>query len=455
MTIATSSTQGAEKPKPKRQRFWRYFVALLGGVLVAGIGSGLWLGWPARVPDPPTVNLTGAEPVVAQAIEAARASLAENPRSTSAWGHLGMVLHAHDYLSEAARCYDQAGKLDSRDARWPYLQALTLLKNPSDPGAVVRSLERAVALGGDVLVPQLRLGEALLERGRLDEAEACFRRVLERDSKNARALLGLGQVTHFRGDLKASLDYLTRSALYAPRVKATHALLVEIHHRLGDAGAAEDESRRLSQSSDDPGWPDPYFEEVQRCAVGVLPEIDRASALFQRGRGKEAIQLMQQTVARHPDSLLASLALGRFCNQLGDAARAERVLREAIRRQPDAFEAHFELGTALLIQTQNDAAAECYRRTLALKPDYAPAHYQLGHCLLRQGNRAGAEAAFRDAVRYRPNFAAGHRDLGFLLAQDRAVAEAVVHLQQAVRLNPADAPAKKLLEQLLTQLPGK
>jgi Flp pilus assembly protein TadD len=364
-----------------------------------------------------------------------------------------MVLHAHDYLAEAAGCYVQAGKLDSRDARWPYLEGLTLLKNPADPDAVVHSLERAVELGGDAPVPRLRLGEALLERGRLDEAELNFRKVLERDSKNARALLGLGQVALFRSDLKGSRDYLARSALSAPRVRATHALLVEVHHRLGDAMAAEDERRRLSQSSEDPGWPDPYFAEVQNCAVGVLPDIDRASGLFQRGRGKEAVTLMQQTAARQPDSLLAALALGRFCIQVGDATGAERALREAVRRQPDAFEAHFELGTALLMQRQNDAAAACYRQTLALKPDYAPAHYQLGHCLLRQGDRAGAEAAFRAAVRYRPNFAACQRDLGVVLAENRAVALAMVHLQQAVRLNPADRQAKRLLERLLKQIP--
>jgi tetratricopeptide (TPR) repeat protein len=429
-------------------------VALLSGiVLAAGIGFGLRLWRRVQIPGPPILNLTGAEPVVAEAIEAARKPVTAKPRSTPAWGRLGMVLHAHDYLAEADRCYAQAEKLDSRDPRWPYLRALTLLKNPSDPEAVVRSLERAVELGGDAVVPRLRLGEVLLERGRLDEAERCFRRVLERDSKNPRALLGLGQVAHFRSDLNASRDYLTRSALSAPGVKATHALLVEIYHRLGDAAAAEDERRRLSQSSDDPGWPDPYFREVQRCAVGVLPDIDRASGLLQRGRGKEAVEMMQQTVARHPDSLLASLALGRFCNQLGDAAAAERVLREAIRRQPNAFEAHFELGTALLRQGRNDAAAGCYRQTLALKPDYAPAHYQLGRCLLRQGDRAGAKAAFRAAVRYRPNFAAGHRDLGFLLAEDRTLAEALVHLQQALRLNPGDVQAKRLVERLLKQVP--
>jgi tetratricopeptide (TPR) repeat protein len=364
-----------------------------------------------------------------------------------------MVLHAHDYLAEAQRSYAQAGKLDPRDPRWPYLEALVRLKDPFDPGPGLPLLQRAVELAGDKPAPRLRLGEALLEQGRHEEAEHQFRRVLEKDHQNPRALLGLGQAAHFRGDLKGSRDYLVRSAGYAPHVMATHALLAEIDHRLGDEKAAEDEHRRLTQSADDPHWPDPYVEEVQRCATGVLPDISRATELLQRGRGKEAIQLMQQSVARHPDSLLAYLALGRFCNQLGDAGGAERTLREAVRRQPEAFEAHFELGLALQIQGRYGAAAECYRQTTALKTDYAPAHYRLGQCLLRQGDRSGALVAFRAGARYRPNFAACHKDLGLLLAQTGATAEALCHLQQAVRLNPADRQAKSLLARLVAHVP--
>src|SRR5262249_30843390 len=150
------------------------------------VGWGLWVRWPSRMPDPPVPDLASAEPDVADAIEAARAPAAANPRSAAAWGHLGMVLHVHDYLPEAERCYAQAGKLDSIDPRWPYLEGLTQLHDPVNFGAGLGSLERAVELSGDLPAPRLRLGEALLEQGRLDEAERHFRHVLEREPTNAR-----------------------------------------------------------------------------------------------------------------------------------------------------------------------------------------------------------------------------------------------------------------------------
>src|SRR5439155_11669790 len=126
---ATSNVPLGDGAKPKWHSHWRLLAVLLGGaVLAAGIGLGWWVWLPTRMPDPPVADLAGAEPVVAEAIGAARAALVGNLRSATAWGHLGMVLQAHDYVPEAQRCFAQAEKLDAADPRWPYLQARTLLK---------------------------------------------------------------------------------------------------------------------------------------------------------------------------------------------------------------------------------------------------------------------------------------------------------------------------------------
>src|SRR5438034_5577484 len=44
---------------------------------------------------PPAIDLSGADPVVAQAIEQARTEVLQQPRSAVAWGRLGMVLAGH------------------------------------------------------------------------------------------------------------------------------------------------------------------------------------------------------------------------------------------------------------------------------------------------------------------------------------------------------------------------
>ena len=107
------------------------------------------------------------------------------PRSAAAWGELGMILFAHDLYADAAPVLGRAEQLDAADPRWPYLQGLALLF--SDPEAVLPCLQRAAARAGRELAPTVRLAEALLEQGQVEEAAQHFQRVLERQPDHPRA----------------------------------------------------------------------------------------------------------------------------------------------------------------------------------------------------------------------------------------------------------------------------
>jgi tetratricopeptide (TPR) repeat protein len=99
---------------------------------------------------------------------------------------LGFVLVAHHIDREARICFVEAEKLDSRNPRWPYLQAMLLSHEDSEQA--IRKLERTIDLcPGDEDAPRLRLGESLLALGRLTSADEQFRKVLSRDGANARA----------------------------------------------------------------------------------------------------------------------------------------------------------------------------------------------------------------------------------------------------------------------------
>src|SRR5262249_15507004 len=144
----------------------------------AGLAAGgYWFLWRAPDPAPPAVDLTGAEPSVARAIERARAEVQKAPRSAAAWGRLGMLLRAHDYGEVSQVSLARAEQLDAQDPRWPYLQGLTLVL--ADREAALPLLERASDLSPDSSAPRLRLAEVLLMQGRPDEADRHFRLVLK------------------------------------------------------------------------------------------------------------------------------------------------------------------------------------------------------------------------------------------------------------------------------------
>jgi tetratricopeptide (TPR) repeat protein len=395
------------------------------------------------------VDTTGLEPDIITAIENARAKVQQQPRSGAAWGKLALVLLAHNFETDAKVCLAHAERLEPKDSRWSYFQGR--VAQLRDPEAALPFLRRAAALARDTTMPRLHLAEILLSQGHGEEAATEFETVLQVEPNNPRAHLGLGRLAYQRGDLDTSLVHLTRAAAAVPNLRATHAVLAEIHHRRGDR-QAEDRHLALLASSRDLEWPDPYLLEVSHQRAGSAGRIAQAQELAEQGRQQEAVEVLRGAVRDYPHVYLPRLLLAQQLLQGGDLVEAERQLRVALQLRPDSFEALGGLGLVLQRQGLHREAAKYYERTIVLHPGHALAHFNLANCRNELGDRAGAVASLRTAVRVKPEFAWAYRVLGRLLDQMDQPAEAAEHLQQALRLAPGDTEAKDLLERVRDQL---
>jgi tetratricopeptide (TPR) repeat protein len=426
--------------------------ALLGGVaLLLGIGS--YLRYGAAAPEPPALVLREVDPAVAAVVQEACRAVHRSPRSAATWGRLGMVLLAHDFLSEATVCLSQAERLDRREPRWPYYQGVAL--SLGNPDAAIPRLERAVALCGDTPDgPRLRLAEFLLDQGRYGTATDYFDQLLHRNPEHPRAHLGLARLAYQHDDLSNALAHLRRCKDNPFTQKAAAVLLAELGQRTGEQRKAPRSLPLAEDVPDDPAWPDPYMDEVEQLQTGRQGGIARMEKLLAQQRVPEAMQLVREQLRDDPYSDWAWLWLGRLLIQQDQLVLAEQALREAARRAPQSLETQFYLGVALYCQGKSRDAASYFRRATELKPDYALAHYNLGHCLIQQGERTAALQAFRMAVRCKANFADAHVNLGNLLLQNRQYGEGVRHLQYAAELNPGDPRTKNLLGETLAHLAG-
>jgi tetratricopeptide (TPR) repeat protein len=438
----------------RRSRRSLFLVAalLLVGALTAGIC--FWWSEHSKPPTPPLVDLTADDPAVRRAVDAARAAVLQNPQSADAWGKFGMILQVHLLSVEAANvCYAQAERLDPREPRWPYYQAASQMD--TQPEAALPKLQRAVAICDCVPdAPRLHLADMLLERGRLQDAAAQFRRVLQQDPDNARAFLGLGRVAFEQGDLKQGISHLGRAVADPHTRKAAHTLLSQIHERLGNKLAAEQELDRAEELPNDTNWPDRFQEDLRKLWVGKQASLARADHLLDQNLYPQALQVLQRTVRDYPDSASAWVMIGRAHLGKKDLPAAERALQKATEFDPELAVAQFYLGVAYSIQKNYPAATTCFRKATQLKPDFTLAQYNLGHCLKEQGDDAGALAAFRTAISCQPDFSAAHYNLATLLVKKGQRDEALVHLRHAVQLNPTEPQAKKLLEQVLKEESG-
>jgi tetratricopeptide (TPR) repeat protein len=397
-------------------------------------------------PPPPAIAPGGVDPAVAAAVAQYRAAVVRTPRSGAAWGKLGLVLVAHHIDPEARFCFVQAERLDPRNPRWPYLQAMVL--NLEDSEEALRKLQRTVLLCADDFdAPRLRLGELLLGLGRYEAARDQFEEIASRGPGNSRAHLGLARV-EFQCDRLNDAAQDVAEALRDRRTrKAAHQLLAEIEHRRQRPEAAADALKEAAALPEDQSWPDPYLEEIERFRTGRDAGLERAQQLLRQENAAEAAALLQTIVGDYPEDyrpwMLLSLALG----DLGRVTAAEEAARTAVRLQDDSGDAHHFLGAVLFVQEKWGAASASFQRAAQLRPNSAEAHYMLGRCLLETGDRSRAVEAFRSALRCRPEFPDALAALADVLVREGGAAEVVAPLRRAVELNPLDHRIRRLLEQ--------
>ncbi len=215
------------------------------------------------------------------------------------------------------------------------------------------------------------LGEALQyadrcrNDGRLMEAEAVCRQILQAQPNMPEAEHLLGVIAHQNGKLSDAIEHVQRATKLAPQVALFHANLGEMLRLAGRPKLAAEEARR---------------------ALDIEPKMPAA---------------------------LSNLGVALY--ELKDYDEAARAQRKAIAAAPEFAEAHSNLGNALHALRQFDEAIAAYQRAIALKPDYADAWANLGTTLHHSGSFDEGIAALRRAIALAPHHANAHSGLGILL----------------------------------------
>jgi predicted TPR repeat methyltransferase len=261
------------------------------------------------------------------------------------------------------------------------------------------------------------LGQAvrLHQQGRLDAAQALYRRVLALNPRQFDALHLLGVIERQRGAPARAIELIEEALRIDPQQARAHSNLGAALQDLGRTEAAlasYEAALRL-----DPGYAlawDNRGNTLRRLgrladaldsyerALGINPALaeawcHRAIALHDLGRHADAVASAEQALATRPAYADAFVALGHALQALDRHADSVDAYGRALALAPQA-DTWCARGTALKKSGDLAGALHNYERALALRPDYALAEHYRANTLRALGQRDAAVASYRRAL---------------------------------------------------------
>jgi tetratricopeptide (TPR) repeat protein len=279
------------------------------------------------------------------------------------------------------------------------LSRFLLAQGQIDEG--IKVLEQA-AQSQPLSAPLLVLaGDAYLKKGNAAKAEESYQNVLDKESEDTDAVLGLAQVAQFRADPDTASGYLARARKMVAGSPDTLYRFALVAMR---AGFYEEANTTLQAAvklkSDDPA----YFLALGNTWL-KKPDLVDAEEAFRR-----ALRLQ-------PDNPQAQMYLGYTLLEQKKFPEAREWLEKSLQKDKTVPETFFYLGQLAQEQSEDERAIELFRKAIELAPSYAFAHAALGTSYLRLRDYPLAQQELELSVKLDPEYARAHYDLAVLFAR--------------------------------------
>jgi tetratricopeptide (TPR) repeat protein len=316
-----------------------------------------------------------------------------------AYGAMGTLLMAAEYIELAEPYYLNARALAPGEYRWPYYLGHLYKTRGMLPQAVA-FFEEVLTLRPDDVATLVWLGEMHLTRGRPDAADPLFAKALTLQPQSVAARFGLGRAALAKRDHRGAVEHLEAALTLNKQAVNIHYPLAMAYRGLGESAKAE---AHLAQQG--------KFE--------ILPTDP----------------LIQELRALLQSAISYEIAGTRELNS-GHVADAAAQFRKGLELEPSNASLRHKLGTALYMLGQADAARETFERVVRESPEYAKAHYSLGVLLESSGRRSEAIERYSAAVRHEPEYLEARARLAGLLRLQGRLREALAHYDHVLMVDP-------------------
>ena len=270
--------------------------------------------------------------------------------------------------------------------------------------------------------PQQLLKEAisLHQAGKLDEAIADYRALLEKYPNVAEVRSDLGAALAATGQYNEAIEEYERALKIQP--------MPQVQLNLGLAYYKSAQLRPALQA----------LQKAQQQMPGdSKPILLQADCYLRLGENKKVIELLSPFEQQSGNDLAVTYMLGTALVRDGQSDTGQ-VLIDKILRNGDSAEARLLIGTTKLMVNDFQGALADLQKAVELNPDLPDVFAYYGAALVATGDQEGAKQAFAKALQQDPNNFESNLRMGFLLRNDNEFDEAMKYLKHALEVRPGD-----------------
>ncbi len=271
----------------------------------------------------PDIDVGDREPAVRQQLADTRNAVQQLLEQTSrdpaalgeAFGRLGMVLNAYQFLDAAEIAYRNATELAPTDARWPYYLAFCLqLQGHLDEATAL--YRRVLELEPADTTTHLRIADTLFEANASTTARDHFERALTLRPDSAAAHFGLGRIDAAAKRYVAAIDHFEKALEAQPEATEVHYPLAIALRQSGDLERAKAHLERQGQT--EISIPDRRLAEITRLGRGLGYHRLRGEVALAEERCEAAVPSFELALAEAPGDQDAHAGLAAALRQCGD-----------------------------------------------------------------------------------------------------------------------------------------
>jgi len=266
------------------------------------------------------------------------------------------------------------------------------------------------------------IGEIQTDLGRHDLAAAAYERAVAESPDDAALRMRWARSLAAAGRTDNALDVVHKMLVAFPEDAKGLALLKEICDSAGQRDRYDEELLRLARTTGRPAL-----------------RTQLAELLLQRGRAREAMEILQRVVADNPRDVKGHLTLARLHLERGEAAEGLQALAAALRQQSDIVGEVKNALAAWKGGTSTQALVDAAERFAGRRPASADAIFLHALVLVSEGRTDQAAGLLRAALRVDKSFGPAWSLLAELLIAQKKWAEAASACESAIEDGAADA----------------